>query len=120
MADSTTPNLGLTKPTVGGDDNTWGTLLNKDLDIIDEFAGQVGRPALLTYNIGTADGIITVFQLPVQVGNSGTYMIFQDGQKLKYGSDTGFTVNTISSVSFVTFAIAPETGSDLELVVLGS
>lgn len=38
---STTPYAGLTKPTVGADDNTWGDLLNNDLDIIDSFLRQI-------------------------------------------------------------------------------
>ena len=32
---STTANLGLTKPTVGGSDNTWGNTLNANFDLLD-------------------------------------------------------------------------------------
>ena len=32
---STTTNLGLTKPTVGGSDNTWGNALNTNMDLLD-------------------------------------------------------------------------------------
>lgn len=35
MPGTPTPNLGLTVPTVGGDNNTWGGELNGDLAIID-------------------------------------------------------------------------------------
>jgi microcystin-dependent protein len=38
---STTPYAGLTKPTVGADDNAWGDLLNADLDIIDQVLRQI-------------------------------------------------------------------------------
>lgn len=33
---TTTPNLGLTKPVVGGDADQWGEMINTDLDLIDQ------------------------------------------------------------------------------------
>ena len=35
MVDTTTPNFGWVKPSVGGDATTWGGILNDDLDAID-------------------------------------------------------------------------------------
>jgi microcystin-dependent protein len=39
MPDTTTPNFGLTLPTVGADRDTWGTLCNSNFSTIDTFLG---------------------------------------------------------------------------------
>jgi hypothetical protein len=55
----TTPNLGLNKPTVGGDDNVWGGLLNDNSDVLDttitDLRGEIATLVGVLLFIGSYD-----------------------------------------------------------------
>jgi hypothetical protein len=51
MPGTPTPILGLTVPTVGGDNNTWGTELNNNLSIIDLLGAQGVFPVSSAFTV---------------------------------------------------------------------
>tara|TARA_Y100000114_G_scaffold60396_1_gene55408 strand:+ start:948 stop:3275 length:2328 start_codon:yes stop_codon:yes gene_type:complete len=72
MADTTTTNLNLTKPEIGGAEDTWGVSINSNLDTIDALFGSSGS----TVNFGSVQvsgtNGVNIQQGAISIKNGGT------------------------------------------------
>jgi hypothetical protein len=96
MADTTTTNLGLTKPEVGASTDTWGTKINTDLDTLDAVFKADGTGGALGSS-ATANGVLYLNGTKKLTG--GTALVF-DGTNLGVGTASPaakFQVSTSTS-----------------------
>lgn len=93
MADTTTTNLGLTKPEVGASADTWGTKLNTDLDSIDALFAAAGTGTSVGLNVGAGKTIAVAGTLNVT------------------GTVSGGVIATLASPTFTGTVTLPSTTS---------
>lgn len=71
MPDTTTSNLGLTKPEIGASADSWGNKLNADLDLVDALFAAAGTGTSVGVNVGAGKTIAVAGTLNVTGAVSG-------------------------------------------------
>ena len=94
MADTTTPNYGLTKPEVGASEDTWGTKINTNLNLIDTQM-KVNADAV------SATVIVANAALPKSGGTMTGDLELGDNVKAKFGAGDDLQIYHDGSHSYI-------------------
>ena len=93
MPDTTTSNLGLTKPEIGASADSWGNKLNADLDLVDALFAAAGTGTSIGVNVGAGKTIAVAGTLNVT------------------GAVTGGVIAPLASPTFTGTVVLPSTTS---------
>ena len=108
MADTTTTNLGLTKPEVGASSDTWGTKINTDLDSIDALFDS--GPVLKLAKGGTGAATAANARTNLVVPGTGTDNVYT-GKQTFTGSTTAVGTKFVNALEKITVSATAATGT---------